>query len=59
MNTELALAKNEIGLNMEQLWKCQLNAAQATFLPDDEKAALVDQIQRAKPQDLTAVQNGN
>ncbi|CAI4227840.1 unnamed protein product [Auanema sp. JU1783] len=49
MNSELKLAKESIGLTTHQLWKAQLNAAHACFLPEDEKQQLIEQIKNAEP----------
>ncbi|KAI6238142.1 A-deaminase domain-containing protein [Aphelenchoides fujianensis] len=47
--SELSLAVDKIGLSVLQLWQCQLNAAHSCFLPDNEKAALVERIRAAQP----------
>ncbi|KAI6229083.1 hypothetical protein M3Y99_01148600 [Aphelenchoides fujianensis] len=47
--SELSLAVDKIGLTVLQLWQCQLNAAHSCFLPDNEKAALVERIRAAQP----------
>ncbi|CAL2046239.1 unnamed protein product [Caenorhabditis brenneri] len=49
MLSELALAHEQIGLDIHQLWKAQLNAAKACFLPDDEKAELVKLVEAGEP----------
>ncbi|KAK0398861.1 hypothetical protein QR680_002784 [Steinernema hermaphroditum] len=49
MLSELELAKNEIGLSIHDIWKCQLNAARSCFLPDDEKKPLIQAIIKAEP----------
>ncbi|CAB3409674.1 unnamed protein product [Caenorhabditis bovis] len=49
MLSELTLVNEEIGLTGHQLWKAQLNAARSTFLPEDEKEALVKIILAAEP----------
>uniref|UniRef100_A0AC35FBC6 Adenosine deaminase n=1 Tax=Panagrolaimus sp. PS1159 TaxID=55785 RepID=A0AC35FBC6_9BILA len=46
--TELRLAKNEIGLSLEQLKKCQLNAAKSCFLPENEKEEIIQRIKNGK-----------
>jgi adenosine deaminase len=51
MYSELCLAKHNIGISVEQLWKCQLNAAKSSFLPDEEKATLVQRILDGKPKE--------
>uniref|UniRef100_A0A915EIN1 Adenosine deaminase n=1 Tax=Ditylenchus dipsaci TaxID=166011 RepID=A0A915EIN1_9BILA len=47
MNTEIELASLQIGLSLDQIKKCQLNAAKAAFLPEKEKYELVNLIQQA------------
>jgi len=47
--SELRIAQHEIGLNVHQLWQCQLNAAKSCFLPEDEKKELIDKILKAEP----------
>uniref|UniRef100_A0A7E4ZR77 Adenosine deaminase n=1 Tax=Panagrellus redivivus TaxID=6233 RepID=A0A7E4ZR77_PANRE len=49
VTSDLRIAQHEIGLSIHQLWLCQLNAAEASFLPDDEKAELVERIKKAEP----------
>lgn len=47
LTDELALAHVALGLSMDALKTVTLNAAQAAFLPDDERAALVAQFDAA------------
>ncbi|TMS40071.1 hypothetical protein L596_006497 [Steinernema carpocapsae] len=49
MMSELVLARKELGLTVHQLWQCQYNAAEASFLPPSEKKQLLVQIIRAEP----------
>lgn len=49
MESELTLVQDEIGLSLMQLWQCQMNAAQSCFLPDAEKATLVERVNKCKP----------
>ncbi|CAD6191280.1 unnamed protein product [Caenorhabditis auriculariae] len=49
MCSELVLVNKEIGVSLHQLWKCQLNAAESSFLEKDEKKKLIDVIRAAEP----------
>uniref|UniRef100_A0A1I7V057 adenosine deaminase n=1 Tax=Caenorhabditis tropicalis TaxID=1561998 RepID=A0A1I7V057_9PELO len=49
MLSELTLAHKQVGLDVHQLWKAQLNAAHSCFLPEDEKAELVKLIESGEP----------
>ncbi|KAE9550366.1 hypothetical protein FO519_006426 [Halicephalobus sp. NKZ332] len=47
--TDMCIVHDEIRIPMEVVWKTQYDAAQATFLPEDEKAKLVELILKHKP----------
>ncbi|KJH42431.1 putative adenosine deaminase [Dictyocaulus viviparus] len=52
MTSELQLVKDEIGATIHQLWQCvstQLNAAEASFLTDEEKKPIIEKIRAAEP----------
>ena len=49
LSDEYCRAYEELGLSLEQLKDCVLAAARAAFLPDDEKASLVDELQASFP----------
>lgn len=49
MLSELTLAHKQVGLDVHQLWKAQLNAARSCFLPEDEKAELVKLVEAGEP----------
>uniref|UniRef100_A0A1I7XYQ0 Adenosine deaminase n=1 Tax=Steinernema glaseri TaxID=37863 RepID=A0A1I7XYQ0_9BILA len=51
MLSELQLTKECIGLTTHQIWKCQLNAARACFLPDEDKKLLIEQVLNAEPKE--------
>jgi len=40
------VAKDKIGLTVEQIKQCQLNAAESCFLPDDEKRELIQRVKK-------------
>jgi adenosine deaminase len=47
--SDMHIAEHDIGLSIHQLWKCQLNAAESSFLSDDEKAEIIERIKKAEP----------
>lgn len=47
LNDEWLLAREKIGLTVKQLQQCQLDAAEAAFLPEKEKAEIVAKIKAA------------
>jgi adenosine deaminase len=53
LTDELAMAHVALGLSLEQLRRTILNAAQAAFIPHDERAALVAQFRHRLGMDQT------
>jgi adenosine deaminase len=47
--SDMLNAEKDIGLSIHQLWKCQLNAAESSFLPANEKAEIIERIKKAEP----------
>ncbi|KAI1726495.1 adenosine/AMP deaminase domain-containing protein [Ditylenchus destructor] len=47
MTSELKLAALEIGLTIEEIKQCQINAAKAAFISEEEKVELLQKLQNA------------
>jgi len=49
IDSELALVNQKVGLSEQQIWECQLNAANSCFLEEPEKRELIKRIEACRP----------